>query len=44
MINGILITISCEIVLFIIYIFIRAIKENKEEEKRIYIINEDIYI
>ena len=44
MINGVLITLACEFVLFIVYIIHRAKREIKEEEKRIYIINEDLYI
>jgi hypothetical protein len=41
---GVVLTIGVELCLFIPYLFIRAWKENKEEEQRIYFIDEDIYI
>jgi hypothetical protein len=45
MISGIVLTLGVELCLFVTYIVIRAIKENKEEERdRIYWFDEDLYI
>jgi hypothetical protein len=41
---GVALTLGIEFCLFIAYIFIRAKKELKEEEQRIYFYEEDLYI
>lgn len=41
---GVVLTIGVELCLFVTYLFVRAKKEIKEEEQRIYFIDEDLYI
>jgi len=44
MLSGIVLTIGVELCVFVAYLVVRAIKETKEEQQRIYWFDEDLYI